>query len=123
MSCPFSETLERARNGDAGAVEELLIPHLAGLTAFVRLRLPLRMRQRESSADVVQSIFREAIDDLDRVEARDEVGFKAWLFGMAVHKLAHKRKTRGRPSTCSSRRTARSIRGRRHASRRTVTSS
>ncbi|HVS18045.1 MAG TPA: RNA polymerase sigma factor [Planctomycetota bacterium] len=87
--------LARALAGDASARGELLERHVARLRAFVRPRLGARLRARESSLDVVQSVFREALRGMDAFEQREGSGgegFGRWLLRVADSKL----KSRGR---------------------------
>ena len=86
--------LARALAGDRAARGELLQRHVARLRAFVRPRLGARLRGRESSGDVVQSVLREALAGLDgfQPQERGGAGFFAWLLRTADHKL----KSRGR---------------------------
>lgn len=86
----FSDLLKRAKGGDGGAVEKLLLPHLPALSAFVRLRISDGVVRRESTADIVQSVCRDALGDLPSVRANDEDGFRAWLFAVVHNKLRNK---------------------------------
>jgi RNA polymerase sigma-70 factor (ECF subfamily) len=91
-----SECLERALAGDADARAELLQRHVERLRAFIRPRLGARLRARETSQDVVQSVLREAWVGFDRLPAGagelDRSGFRRWLLRAADRKL----KSRGR---------------------------
>lgn len=73
--------------GDRRVLEELLERQLPSLRAFVRLRAGRDVRARESSADIVQSVCREILQDLGRFEYRDEAAFRSWLFDTALHKI------------------------------------
>jgi RNA polymerase sigma-70 factor, ECF subfamily len=86
--------LARALSGDQAARGELLQRHVARLRAFVRPRLGARLRARESSQDVVQSVLREALAGLDGFRPQEDgaQGFWHWLLRTADHKL----KSRGR---------------------------
>jgi RNA polymerase sigma-70 factor (ECF subfamily) len=87
--------LARALAGDVEARGALLERHVARLRAFVRPRLGARLRARESSQDVVQSVFREALRGMDGFVLREESGsegFARWLLRVADSKL----KSRGR---------------------------
>jgi RNA polymerase sigma-70 factor (ECF subfamily) len=79
---------ERAAAGDAGAVEELLALHLPALRAFVRVRMGAPLRARESSSDLVQSVCREILTQLERFQHPSEAAFKHWLFTTAERKIA-----------------------------------
>ncbi|TAJ25131.1 MAG: sigma-70 family RNA polymerase sigma factor [Planctomycetota bacterium] len=81
------ERIQRAARGDDAAVEELLAAHLDGLRGYVRLRMGRVLRTREESADLVQSVCREVLSDLDGFEYRGNAAFRDWLFTCAEHKL------------------------------------
>lgn len=87
---------EKARNGDAAALEKLIASYLPQLHAFVRVRLGGRVRARESSMDVVQSACREVLADPSRYELRGEDRFRGWLFTTALNKLREKHRFHGR---------------------------
>lgn len=84
------ELLARARAGDASAGETLLVEHLAALRSFVRARLGDRLRAREESEDLTQSIAREILGELASFQGGGAEGFRRWLFVRAEHKLADK---------------------------------
>lgn len=77
----------RASAGDRVAIEALLQRHLSGLRAYVRLQAGPAVRARESCSDLVQSVCREVLGDLDGFEYRGEAAFKAWLYQAALHKV------------------------------------
>ncbi|MFT4539517.1 MAG: RNA polymerase sigma-70 factor (subfamily 1) [Planctomycetota bacterium] len=84
---PCLALIRGARAGDADAQNELFGGHLQGLTAFVRLRLGAALRERETSQDLVQSVYREVLEDLDDFEYRGEASFRHWLFRRAENKI------------------------------------
>lgn len=75
------------RSARAGGLEE----HLASLRAFVRLRLGRALRAKEESQDVVQSVCREVLAEVER--ARDgrknsqDQRFREKLFRAAEFKI------------------------------------
>lgn len=71
---------------------DLLAGHLDLLRGYVRGRLGAKLRTKESSLDLVQSVCREALRDLDAFEDRGEGSFRAWLLTRAENKI----KDRGR---------------------------
>jgi RNA polymerase sigma factor (sigma-70 family) len=77
---------ERAREARLRELEE----HLAALRAHVRVKLGARLRTKESSQDLVQSICREVLADLDRFEPRGPTSFRDWLLAAAEHKILDK---------------------------------
>ncbi|MGE3173778.1 MAG: RNA polymerase sigma factor [Planctomycetota bacterium] len=90
------DLFEAARAGDRAAVEQLVALYQARLHAFVRLRLGDRVRAREATADVVQSVCRELIVAAPRFEFRGEEAFRDWLFTAALNKVRDKQRYHGR---------------------------
>jgi len=84
--------LRAARQGDTAAARDLLVRYLPRLRAFVRLRMPVDVRARESSLDAVQSVCGELLGELHRFEFRGETEFRGWLFTGALNKLRNKRR-------------------------------
>jgi RNA polymerase sigma-70 factor (ECF subfamily) len=77
-----------ARNQEA--VEQLLVQHLPGLRAWLRLRMGPGLRARETPDDLVQSVAREVLLGLDAFEWRGESAFRHWLYLKAQRKLVDK---------------------------------
>lgn len=86
----FHDLLARARTGDREAREALILRHLDRLRAFVRLKSGPGLRARESCSDLVQSVCREALGELGRLEVDGEDGFQRWLFAVALHKIGRR---------------------------------
>lgn len=82
--------ITRATQGDQVALDVLLTKHLPGLRAFIRLRAGKLVRAKESCSDLVQSVAREALEDLDGFEYRGERAFKQWLYKRGLHKIINK---------------------------------
>jgi len=80
--------VEAAAAGDAAAVETLLQQHLPGLRAYVRLRAGPMLRARESASDLVQSVCRDVLENIERFRYPGESAFKAWLYATAMRKIA-----------------------------------
>jgi RNA polymerase sigma-70 factor, ECF subfamily len=80
----------RAQGRNAAAVEELLVQHLPGLRAWLRLRMGASLRARETPDDLVQSVAREVLLDLAAFEWRGEAAFRHWLYLKAQRKLVDK---------------------------------
>lgn len=78
----------RATRGDSVALEELLERNLPRLRAYVRAKAGPHLLARESHEDLVQTVCREALEEIDRFEFRDEVQFRHWLCKVAWRKLA-----------------------------------
>lgn len=75
------------------ALYEELAPELR---AFFRLRIGHKIGDRESAEDMVQTVFREVIEDLDHFEDRGEGSFRKWLFMTAWRKLRDRQRFWGR---------------------------
>ena len=84
------ELVERMREGDSEALEELLRRHLPGLRGFVRLHSGRFLRNREESTDLVQSVCLEILRKSDRFEHGGESGFRRWLYVTAIRKIKNK---------------------------------
>lgn len=79
--------LLRAVDGDRDARERLLSGHWEALRSFVHRRFGRGLRAHESSVDIVQSIYREALEDMSRIEYRGRDSFRRWLYRCAENKL------------------------------------
>lgn len=90
MDEEFRSLFDRARTGDVAASGALLERHLFALRAYLRLKTGRLIRARESASDLVQSVCREALADLSRVECADEAAFRGWLYAIATHKVLNR---------------------------------
>lgn len=88
MQTDPEDLLRRAQAHDREAIETLLHEHLPGLRAFVRLRSGALLRQKESNSDLVQSVCRDVLENVDRFEHGGAAGFRQWLYKTAVRKIA-----------------------------------
>jgi RNA polymerase sigma factor (sigma-70 family) len=84
--------VERARAGDAAALRELLCRHQGPLRAYVRLHVDPFLRARESCSDMVQSTFRECLQDAGTFVFQSEPAFRKWLFQKALSKIVDRRR-------------------------------
>ena len=84
--------LERARAGDAAALHSLLVRNEPVLRTYVRLHLDPLLRAHESCSDMVQSVCRECLQELDAFQFRHEPAFRKWLFQKALSKIVDKRR-------------------------------
>jgi RNA polymerase sigma-70 factor (ECF subfamily) len=90
--------VEEAQRGERAAIDALLERHLPGLRAFVRLRAGEQVRAQESVSDLVQSVCREALEDVGSFRYQGEAAFKHWLFTLALRKIVDRsRRLRVRP--------------------------
>lgn len=90
MSDELRETVSAAGAGDAQAFDSLFARNLPRLMAFVRARVGGVVAEKESVHDLVQSVCREAVEDLDRFDFRGEEAFRQWLFVRAVRKICNR---------------------------------
>ena len=88
--------VQRARDGDASALDALFERAHAPLQALVRARLGERLRRFEESGDVVQSALGAALRDLPRFEYRGEGSFLRWLQAIVENKLRHRSRDQAR---------------------------
>ena len=82
--------LAEAAAGDAKAVERLLELHLPVLRAFIRLRAGHEVRKHESSSDLVQSVCREVLQNIERFKHPSPAAFKQWLYTTALRKISNR---------------------------------
>jgi RNA polymerase sigma-70 factor (ECF subfamily) len=87
---PTAVLVQQAQRQDRAAIEQLLVRHLPGLEAFVRLRMGPALRSLLTAPDLVQSVCREALEDLGGFEFRGEAPFRHWLYVRAENKLREK---------------------------------
>ncbi len=96
MLADSSETrdlLNRARDGDAAAVERLLELHREPLRRMIRMRLDPKLIKREDASDVVQTVLFEASRRLQDYLRDPVMPFPLWLRYIAGDHIkdAHRR--------------------------------
>src|SRR3954452_17507320 len=84
--------LERVRQGDAGAIEALLLRHRPELRSFVELHLDPRLRARVDPSDVVQDAQLEMLRRMDDFLSRNPMPFRLWLRKNAYERLLNLRR-------------------------------
>ncbi|MEZ6197715.1 MAG: sigma-70 family RNA polymerase sigma factor [Planctomycetota bacterium] len=95
------QLIERAQGGDPEALSRVFEVYRDRIHALVRKKLGDPLRRNLDSSDVVQSVCLEALQDIDKVEYRDEDGFVRWLARIAEntirdrHRYFGARKRRG----------------------------
>ena len=90
MDDETAHLVQEASVGAAVAIDELLARFLPELRAFVRLQAGPRILSKESDDDIVQSVCREVLEDVDSFEYRGVKSFKKWLYLNAQHKIYDK---------------------------------
>jgi RNA polymerase sigma-70 factor, ECF subfamily len=68
-------------------LDRLLEDNLAGLKAFLRVRVGPAIRAQVSHSDLVQSVCREVLAQRDRLQFQSEAAFRKWLYTAALHKI------------------------------------
>lgn len=81
----------RAEGGAEPELEALLERHLPELRNYVRRNMDRALSQRESSADLVQSVCREVLESRGRFQYAGDAAFRRWLLQVALHKLIDRR--------------------------------
>jgi RNA polymerase sigma factor (sigma-70 family) len=74
------------------AIESLLQRHLEDLRVYVRRNMDAELGQRESAADIVQSICREVLQSQAQYVHRGDAAFRQWLLQVALRKLIDRRR-------------------------------
>jgi RNA polymerase sigma-70 factor, ECF subfamily len=91
---PFASVVERARTLDHTALSLLYRRYLPVVYRYVLGRIG----DVHLAEDVTSETFIGMVDTIERVRAGDELGFAAWLLGIARHKVAeHYRRQAARP--------------------------
>jgi RNA polymerase sigma-70 factor (ECF subfamily) len=99
MSSPardLAAEIAAARRGEPRALDSLFARNLPPLVAFIRARAGRAITARESAADIAQSVFREVLQDADRIQLEGEGAFRNWLFMQATRKVLDRAKFHGR---------------------------
>ena len=87
MADEAEDLVQRASAGDHVAIDVLLERHLPGLRNYVRRNINPGVLAKESSSDLVQSVCREVLQNVDRFEYQGEAAFRNWLYQAALRKI------------------------------------
>ena len=79
--------IESARNGDRGALEQVLALHLEELQQYLARRLPTRLQATVSVEDLVQETLSEAFQKIPNLRDASVPAFSAWLKTIGVMRL------------------------------------
>lgn len=79
--------LNRARGGDAHALNELMSRYQGRLLRVVRVQLSARLRRFVESMDIVQETFRAALPKVDAVDVDNHADLLNWLSRIAVNQI------------------------------------
>lgn len=92
----YAAEIAAARRGEKPALTSLFQRNLPPLVAFIRARAGKLVAARESAADIAQSVFREVLQDADKIQLEGEGAFRNWLFMQATRKVLDRAKFHGR---------------------------
>lgn len=82
-----TELLERAKSGDAKALESLMARYLPRLERWASGRLPGRARSLLDTRDLVQETLMRTVQGLDRIEVRGPGGFQAYVRQAVINRI------------------------------------
>jgi len=82
-----SELLQRARDGDRGALDALMARYLPRLRRWASGRLPLYARSLLDTSDLVQETLTRVIQGLERIEVRGPGGFQAYVRQAVLNRI------------------------------------
>lgn len=82
-----TELLQRAKSGDARALESLMARYLPRLQRWASGRLPMRARSLVDTHDLVQETLMRTVQGLDRIEVRGPGGFQAYVRQAVLNRI------------------------------------
>jgi len=86
----FSTLLDRARRGEAEALDELHRRYADDVLAVARRRLSPELRRHYDTMDLAQSVFADVLGALAGFSDRGEQAFRHWLFIKVQNKIRDK---------------------------------
>jgi RNA polymerase sigma-70 factor, ECF subfamily len=87
QSLETMQLLQKAKEGDASARNDLMDRHRASLKQMVRMRLDRKLAARLDSSDIVQDVLIEANRRLDDFIAQEGMPFHLWLRQLARDRI------------------------------------
>jgi RNA polymerase sigma-70 factor, ECF subfamily len=81
------DLIRRAQQRDAEAMSELLTTHAQRLLESVRAELGDRLRMRLESQDVMQQVYLDALNNIDRFVDQGQDSFFRWLKRIALNRI------------------------------------
>lgn len=90
------ELLGLAKQGEAGAVAQLMARYLPRLQRWASGRLPMHARSLLDTADLVQDTLLRVLQGLDRIEVRGPGGFQAYVRQAVLNRIRDEVRWAGR---------------------------
>ena len=92
--------IAQAQAGDEAALSQLFQAHTERLLDSVRAELGDHLRQRLESQDVMQQVYLDALDNIDKFVDRGHDSFFAWLRRIALNRICdvHRRESTAKRS-------------------------
>ena len=90
------ELLQRAKDGDRAALDQLMARYLPRLKRWAAGRLPMHARSLLDTADLVQDTLLRVMQGLDRVEVRGPGGFQAYVRQAVLNRIRDEVRWAGR---------------------------
>ena len=85
---PIELLVDRAKEGDRAAFDELVQIHQSRLKTFVQSRIGSDLKQTLDAEDVLQDAFVRSFELIDRFTWNGEESFFRWLAAIAGPKMA-----------------------------------
>ena len=84
------ELVARIQAGDRRSMETLYLRYRDRLILSIRCRLGPHLRSRLESEDILQSVFKDVIEDIDRFEHRGQWSLNRYLHACVLNKIRRK---------------------------------
>ncbi len=84
------ELVRRIQNGESDAWDELYRRYRDRLLLYIRCRIGPSLRSRLQSEDILQSVFKDAVDDLQGFTPQGEESVKHFLRSCVLNKIRKK---------------------------------
>ena len=97
------ELLREVSEGSRPALSALVARHIDGLHGYVRLHAGDKLKAREATADLVQLVLVEVVQEYDGFEWKGEAAFKGWLYQKALRRVIDRARYHGRQERDASR--------------------
>ncbi len=82
--------VSRAKKGDMSAISSLYRLYEKRLKKAVRIRVGDKLRRRTESNDLIQSVWKDVLSNMNGFEYRGQDSFFRWLLTRIIHKIQDK---------------------------------